>query len=103
VWPDPLNLGRVRLRVLETPGHTPEAVSLLLNGLSVSDHQPHAVLTGDTLFIGDVARAALMASVGHSAQESAGMLYDSIHQKSVTLPDTTLVYPTTAPGSRTAG
>ncbi len=94
-----LELGRVRLQVLETPGHTPEAISLLLYDLAVSDREPHAVLTGDTLFIGDVGRPDLMASVGLSAQELAGMLYDSIHQKLLTLPDETLVYPGHGAGS----
>jgi glyoxylase-like metal-dependent hydrolase (beta-lactamase superfamily II)/rhodanese-related sulfurtransferase len=96
---DTLELGRVRLQVLETPGHTPEAISLLLYDLAVSDREPHAVLTGDTLFIGDVGRPDLMASVGLSAQELAGLLYDSIHQKLLTLPDETLVYPGHGAGS----
>ena len=96
---DVLEFGRVRLRVLETPGHTPEAISLLLYDLSVGDRAPHAVLTGDTLFIGDVGRPDLMASVGLSAPELAGMLYDSIHQKLLTLPDATLVYPGHGAGS----
>src|SRR5262245_34277593 len=59
---DLLESGQVRLRALETPGHTPEAISLLLYDLAVSDREPHAVLTGDTLFIGDVGRPDLMAS-----------------------------------------
>ncbi len=96
---DVLELGRVRLKVLETPGHTPEAISILLYDLSVSDREPHAVLTGDTLFIGDVGRPDLMASVGLSASELAGMLYDSIHQKLLALPDATLVYPGHGAGS----
>jgi hydroxyacylglutathione hydrolase len=96
---DVLEFGQVRLRVLETPGHTPEAISLLLYDLAVSDREPHAVLTGDTLFIGDVGRPDLMASAGLSARELAGMLYDSIHQKLLPLPDTTLVYPGHGAGS----
>ena len=96
---DVLQFGQVRLRVLETPGHTPEAISLVLYDLAVSDREPHAVLTGDTLFIGDVGRPDLMASVGVSAAELAGMLYDSIHQKLLTLPDATLVYPGHGAGS----
>ena len=96
---DVLELGQVRLRVLETPGHTPEAISLLLYDLAVSDREPQAVLTGDTLFIGDVGRPDLMASVGVSADELAGMLYDSIHQKLLALPDATLVYPGHGAGS----
>ncbi|HEX2500365.1 MAG TPA: MBL fold metallo-hydrolase [Methylomirabilota bacterium] len=96
---DVLEFGRVRLKVLETPGHTPEAISLLLYDLTVSAREPHAVLTGDTLFIGDVGRPDLMASVGVSAGELAGMLYDSIHQKLLPLPDATLVYPGHGAGS----
>ena len=96
---DVLEFGQVRLRVLETPGHTPEAISLLLYDLAVSDREPQAVLTGDTLFIGDVGRPDLMASVGASADELAGMLYDSIHQKLLALPDATLVYPGHGAGS----
>jgi hydroxyacylglutathione hydrolase len=96
---DLLEFGQVRLRVIETPGHTPEAISLLLYDLAVSDREPHAVLTGDTLFIGDVGRPDLMASTGLSAGELAGMLYDSIHQKLLPLPDTTLVYPGHGAGS----
>jgi glyoxylase-like metal-dependent hydrolase (beta-lactamase superfamily II)/rhodanese-related sulfurtransferase len=96
---DVLEFGRVRLRVLETPGHTPEAISLLLYDLAVSDREPKAVLTGDTLFIGDVGRPDLMASVGVSAAELAGMLYDSLHRKLLALPDATLVYPGHGAGS----
>jgi hydroxyacylglutathione hydrolase len=96
---DVLEFGQVRLRVLETPGHTPEAISLVLYDLSVSPREPHAVLTGDTLFIGDVGRPDLMASVGLGAEELAGMLYDSIHGKLLALPDSTLVYPGHGAGS----
>jgi glyoxylase-like metal-dependent hydrolase (beta-lactamase superfamily II) len=96
---DALELGRVRLRILETPGHTPEAISLVLYDLAVSEREPKAVLTGDTLFIGDVGRPDLMASVGVTAPELAGMLYDSLHQKLLTLPDATLVYPGHGAGS----
>jgi glyoxylase-like metal-dependent hydrolase (beta-lactamase superfamily II)/rhodanese-related sulfurtransferase len=96
---DVLDLGRVRLQALETPGHTPEAISLLLFDLAVSEREPHAVLTGDTLFIGDVGRPDLMASVGLGAQELAGMLYDSIHRKLLALPDSTRVYPGHGAGS----
>ena len=60
---------------------------------------PYAVLTGDTLFIGDVGRPDLMASVGITAAELAGMLYDSLHQKLLPLPDETLVYPAHGAGS----
>ena len=59
-----LTFGHVQLKILETPGHTPEAISILVYDLAQDPHQPYAVLTGDTLFIGDVGRPDLMASVG---------------------------------------
>lgn len=96
---DVLELGRVRLKILETPGHTPEAISVLVYDLDRSDREPFAVLTGDTLFIGDVGRPDLMASVGVSAEELGGMLYDSLHGKLLPLPDATLVYPGHGAGS----
>jgi glyoxylase-like metal-dependent hydrolase (beta-lactamase superfamily II)/rhodanese-related sulfurtransferase len=96
---DVLELGQVRLKALETPGHTPEGISILVYDLTASDREPYAVLTGDTLFIGDVGRPDLMASVGVSAEELAGMLHDSLHQKLLLLPDATLVYPGHGAGS----
>ncbi|MCA9420018.1 MAG: hypothetical protein KC592_03305, partial [Nitrospira sp.] len=89
----------IRLKVLETPGHTPEGISLVVFDLENSSTIPHAVLTGDTLFIGDVGRPDLMASVGITANELAGMLYDSLHDKILSLPDATLVYPAHGAGS----
>ncbi len=94
-----LELGKLRLVVLETPGHTPEGISILVYDLAKDAVRPHAVLTGDTLFIGDVGRPDLMASVGVSAEELASMLYDSIHDKLLPLPDETLVYPAHGAGS----
>ncbi len=94
-----VEFGHVRLKVMETPGHTPEGISLVVYDLAKSQTHPHAVLTGDTLFIGDVGRPDLMASVGLSAQELAGMLYRSLHDKLLTLPDNTLVYPAHGAGS----
>lgn len=61
---DILEFGRARLKVLETPGHTPESISILVYNLNASATQPHAVLTGDTLFIGDVGRPDLRAALG---------------------------------------
>src|SRR5713101_10156446 len=58
-----LEFGKVRLRVLETPGHTPESISIVVYDLDASATQPHAVLTGDTLFIGDVGRPDLRAAL----------------------------------------
>lgn len=92
-------MGAVRLRILETPGHTPEGISVLVFDLEKSPDAPHAVLTGDTLFIGDVGRPDLMASVGVSGDDLAGMLYDSLRGKLLPLPDETLVYPAHGAGS----
>ncbi len=97
---DTVELGpEVSLGVLETPGHSPESVSLLVHDRAGDDDGPHAVLTGDTLFIGDVGRPDLRASLGWSAQELGGLLYDSLHGKLMKLPDRTLVYPTHGAGS----
>jgi len=94
-----IEFGDVRLRILETPGHTPEGISILVFDLAKSAKKPQAVLTGDTLFIGDVGRPDLMASIGITAEELAGELYDSLHDKLLTLPDETLVYPAHGAGS----
>lgn len=94
-----LDMGDVRLAFLETPGHTPEGVTILVYDLARDPAKPHAALTGDTLFIGDVGRPDLMASVGVSARELGGMLYRSIHEKILPLPDETLVYPAHGAGS----
>jgi hydroxyacylglutathione hydrolase len=96
---DILEFGRVRLKVLETPGHTPESISIVVYDLNVSDTQPHAVLTGDTLFIGDVGRPDLRAALGWSATELGSMLFDSLHAKLLALPDKSLVYPAHGAGS----
>lgn len=96
---DVLEFRTVRLKVLETPGHTPEGIALLVYDLRHDERQPHAVLTGDTLCIGDVGRPDLMASVGVTAEKLAGLLYDSLHRKLLTLPDETLVYPAHGAGS----
>ncbi len=92
-------LGKVRLRVLETPGHSPESISILVLDPRRSETEPYAVLTGDTLFIGDVGRPDLRAAMGFSARELAGMLYESVHHKLAALPDDTLVYPAHGAGS----
>ncbi len=96
---DKIQLGSVRLSVLETPGHSPESISLLVFDPEHSDERPYAVLTGDTLFIGDVGRPDLRASLGWSAEQLAGMLYDSLQDKLLPLPDDTLVYPAHGAGS----
>jgi glyoxylase-like metal-dependent hydrolase (beta-lactamase superfamily II)/rhodanese-related sulfurtransferase len=96
---DSIDLGGVRLDVIETPGHTPESISLLVYDLDHDGERPHAVLTGDTLFIGDVGRPDLAAAGGGSATDLAGQLYDSLHDKLLTLPDDTFVYPAHGAGS----
>ena len=96
---DVVEFGTVRLSVLDTPGHTPEGISILVFDLQKDERQPYAVLTGDTLFIGDVGRPDLLGSIGFSAEELADMLYDSLHQKLMSLPDSTLVYPAHGAGS----
>lgn len=91
-----IRMGRVELRFLETPGHTIESICVVVTDLERGE-QPWAVLTGDTLFIGDVGRPDL--SPNHTPAELAGMLYDSLHQKLLTLTDETLVYPAHGAGS----
>jgi glyoxylase-like metal-dependent hydrolase (beta-lactamase superfamily II) len=94
-----VEFGRVRLQALETPGHTPESISIVLYDLNVSETTPYAVLTGDTLFIGDVGRPDLRAALGWSAKDLGGMLFDSLHTKLLGLPDESLVYPAHGAGS----
>jgi glyoxylase-like metal-dependent hydrolase (beta-lactamase superfamily II) len=94
---DEVRMGDVTLRFLETPGHTPESISVLVIDRSRSE-EPWAVLTGDTLFIGDVGRPDLLGAK-MTAAELAGMLYDSLHGKLLTLPDAVLVYPAHGAGS----
>ncbi len=96
---DVVEFGDVKLEIMETPGHTPEGISILVYDIAKSRTEPLAVLTGDTLFIGDVGRPDLLASIGVTADELADMLYDSITNKLVKLPDATLVYPAHGAGS----
>ena len=96
---DRIEFGRVQLKALETPGHTPESISILVYDLNASDTQPHAVLTGDTLFVGDVGRPDLRAALGWSATELGSLLFDSLHKKLLALPDASLVYPAHGAGS----
>ncbi len=91
-----VKMGAVGLRALETPGHTPESICLVITDDDESS-QPCAVLTGDTLFIGDVGRPDL--SPTHTPRELAGLLYDSLHQKLLALPDAVTVYPAHGAGS----
>src|SRR5687768_809385 len=91
---DELRVGSVVLRAMETPGHTPESISWLVFG----DDKPR-VLTGDTLFIGDVGRPDLAGSRGYTSEQMAGMLYDSLHGKLLTLDDEVEVWPAHGAGS----
>jgi hydroxyacylglutathione hydrolase len=96
---DAIEFGDVRLEAIETPGHTPEGISILAFDQSDDARHPKAVFTGDTLFIGDVGRPDLLASIGVTANELAEMLYDSLQNKLLKLPDETLVYPAHGAGS----
>ena len=91
-------LGEVELQILHTPGHTPESMSIVV-WEHVGDATPYGVLTGDTLFIGDVGRPDLLASIGFTRDELADKLYDSIHDKLLPLPDATRVFPAHGAGS----
>jgi hydroxyacylglutathione hydrolase len=96
---DTLEFPGLRLQVLETPGHTIESISILVFDLKKDREKPYAVLTGDTLFIGDVGRPDLRASLGWSANDLGAHLYDSLHNKLLTLADEVLVYPAHGAGS----
>src|SRR6202043_1792493 len=96
---DTLDSPGLRLQILETPGHTIESISILVFDLQKDSTNPHAVLTGDPLFIGDVGRPDLRASLGWTANDLGAHLYDSLHNKLMTLPDETLVYPAHGAGS----
>ncbi len=96
---DTLEFPGLRVKVLETPGHTIESISLLVFDLAKSADVPYAVLTGDTLFIGDVGRPDLRASLGWSANDLGAHLYDSLWNKLLPLPDEVLVYPAHGAGS----
>jgi hydroxyacylglutathione hydrolase len=96
---DRIELGDVVLEIRATPGHTPESISVVVWDLATDTEVPYGVLTGDTLFIGDVGRPDLLASIGVTADQLADMLYESITEKLVKLPDATLVYPAHGAGS----
>lgn len=94
---DVLQVGDARIEVLETPGHTPSDVCLLVQ--DVTTREPARLLTGDTLFIGDVGRPDLAGGLGHSAADMASMMYDSLRAKILPLPDDVLVFPGHGAGS----
>ncbi len=99
VWDgDEIMLGKVTLRFLETPGHTPESISIVVID-TLDPNQPQKVLTGDTLFIGDVGRPDLVGSKGYTSEQMAGMLYESLHGKLFKLDDSVEVYPAHGAGS----
>jgi len=92
-----LSLGEVELEIRHTPGHTPESISIVV--YEHADAEPWGVLTGDTLFIGDVGRPDLLTSIGWTADELARRLYRSVHDQLLSLPDATRVYPAHGAGS----
>lgn len=95
---DTLNVGKIKLSFLETPGHTPEGITILAENTEAPD-EPVKMFTGDTLFIGDVGRPDLVGSKGFTAEQMGAMLYDSLHNKILPLPDETEVYPAHGAGS----
>jgi glyoxylase-like metal-dependent hydrolase (beta-lactamase superfamily II)/rhodanese-related sulfurtransferase len=93
-----LKLGKVVLRIMDTPGHTPESICILVTDTAVSD-KPQKILTGDTLFIGDVGRPDLAGGKGYTPQMMAGLMYDTLHEKLMRLSDDVEVYPAHGAGS----
>jgi hydroxyacylglutathione hydrolase len=98
---DEIKVGKVVLRIMETPGHTPESISVLVVDTEASGgvQQPHKILTGDTLFVGDVGRPDLAGGKGYTPPMMAGMMYDTLHDKLMKLPNETEVYPAHGAGS----
>ena len=92
-----IDLGRVQLEIRATPGHTPESVSIVI--YPDAGVEPYGVLTGDTLFIGDVGRPDLLVAAGVTADDLARQLYASLHEQLMTLPDGTKVFPAHGAGS----
>ena len=93
---DEIRFGQCLLRFLQTPGHTMESICILMTDLG-QPGRPQSVFTGDTLFVGDVGRPDLSAT--HTPQELAAILYQSLHEKLLTLPDNTEIYPAHGAGS----
>ncbi|HKB68113.1 MAG TPA: MBL fold metallo-hydrolase [Pyrinomonadaceae bacterium] len=108
---DEIKIGKVLLRIMETPGHTPESISVLVTDAETGEEgkrgmgeeevllEPQKILTGDTLFVGDVGRPDLAGGKGYTPQMMAGMMYDSLHGKLLKLDDATEVYPAHGAGS----
>lgn len=95
---DRIALGEVVLEVRATPGHTPESISIVV-WRRADDDAPYGVLTGDTLFVGDVGRPDLLSAAGHDPDTMARTLYRSLHRQLLTLPDSTRVFPAHGAGS----
>ena len=95
---DHLTVGRILLNFLETPGHTPDGITILAVDTAVGD-APVKMFTGDTLFIGDVGRPDLVGSRGYTAEQMGALLYDSLHEKILPLADDTEIYPAHGAGS----
>jgi rhodanese-related sulfurtransferase/glyoxylase-like metal-dependent hydrolase (beta-lactamase superfamily II) len=95
---DILQVGSISLSIIETPGHTPEGITIAASDSQTPD-EPVALFTGDTLFAGDVGRPDLLGEVGVTKEELGGMLYDSLHSKLLRYPDMTRVYPAHGAGS----
>jgi glyoxylase-like metal-dependent hydrolase (beta-lactamase superfamily II)/rhodanese-related sulfurtransferase len=93
-----ISLGEVTLEILATPGHTPESICVVVYE-HPDDEVPYGVLTGDTLFVGDVGRPDLLAGTGLSSETLARTLYGSLHDKLLKLPDDTRVFPAHGAGS----
>ncbi len=94
-----IRLGEVELEILETPGHTPESICIAVHEPGRDPAVPHALLAGDTLFIGDVGRPDLMAALKLCPEDMAAMLYDSLQERILKLPDSVLIYPGHGAGS----
>ncbi len=95
---DELSVGKVKLKFLDTPGHTPDGITILAQNTEDSS-EPVKMLTGDTLFVGDVGRPDLVGSRGFTAEQMGALLYDSIHEKILPLSDGTEIYPAHGAGS----
>jgi hydroxyacylglutathione hydrolase len=95
---DELNVGSIKLRFLETPGHTPEGITIVARD-TADAAAPPKMFTGDTLFIGDVGRPDLVGSKGFTSEQMAEMLYDSVHGKLLKFSDETQIYPAHGAGS----
>ncbi|MHC5063699.1 MAG: rhodanese-like domain-containing protein [Planctomycetota bacterium] len=95
---DSIQIGELELSILETPGHTPESICIKIDDLG-SEDTPLRLLTGDTMFVGDVGRPDLVVGQGLTAKHMAGMLFDSLQEKILPLDDSTEIYPAHGAGS----